>query len=97
MFVSGLPPSLTSDKLRNHFAQRFEVTDAHVIPNRRIGFVGFKGPDLAENAVKYFNKTFINMSKISVEMARPVSISELPFQKCHIDYSVFGCCEANRP
>ncbi|DAA78075.1 TPA_exp: Uncharacterized protein A8136_5778 [Trichophyton benhamiae CBS 112371] len=72
VFVSGLPPSLTSDKLRNHFAQRFEVTDAHVIPNRRIGFVGFKGPDLAENAVKYFNKTFINMSKISVEMARPV-------------------------
>ncbi|EZF30418.1 hypothetical protein H109_02266 [Trichophyton interdigitale MR816] len=72
VFVSGLPPSLTSDKLRHHFAQRFEVTDAHVIPNRRIGFVGFKGPDLAENAVKYFNKTFINMSKISVEMARPV-------------------------
>ncbi|KMQ41074.1 hypothetical protein HL42_8228 [Trichophyton rubrum] len=72
VFVSGLPPSLTSDKLRHHFAQRFEVTDAHVIPNRRIGFVGFKGPDLAEIAVKYFNKTFINMSKISVEMARPV-------------------------
>ncbi|EFR04410.1 multiple RNA-binding domain-containing protein 1 [Nannizzia gypsea CBS 118893] len=72
VFVSGLPPSLTSDKLRNHFAQRFEVTDAHVIPNRRIGFVGFKGPDLAENAVKYFNKSFINMSKISVEMARAV-------------------------
>ncbi|KAF3480690.1 multiple RNA-binding domain-containing protein 1 [Arthroderma uncinatum] len=70
VFVSGLPPSLTSDKLRNHFAQRFEVTDAHVIPNRRIGFVGFKDPDFAENAVKYFNKTFINMSKISVEMAR---------------------------
>lgn len=81
MFVSGLPPSLTSDKLRHHFAQRFEVTDAHVIPNRRIGFVGFKGPDLAENAVKYFNKTFINMSKISVEMARPVSISEVLFPK----------------
>ncbi|KAM5456847.1 Multiple RNA-binding domain-containing protein 1 [Microsporum audouinii] len=72
VFVSGLPPSLTSDKLRNHFAQRFEVTDAHVIPNRRIGFVGFKGPNLAENAVKYFNKTFINMSRISVEMARAV-------------------------
>ncbi|KAK2872110.1 hypothetical protein FQN49_002553 [Arthroderma sp. PD_2] len=70
VFVSGLPPSLTSDKLRNHFAQRFEVTDAHIIPNRRIGFVGFKDQSFAENAVKYFNKTFINMSKISVEMAR---------------------------
>ena len=90
VFVSGLPPSLTSDKLRHHFAQRFEVTDAHVIPNRRIGFVGFKGPDLAEIAVKYFNKTFINMSKISVEMARPVSISEVPFQKFHIKYSVLA-------
>ncbi|WEW58292.1 Multiple RNA-binding domain-containing protein 1 [Emydomyces testavorans] len=72
VFVSGLPPTLNNDGLRNHFASRFEVTDAHIIPNRRIGFVGFKDHDSAQNAVNYFNKTFIRMSKIAVEMARPV-------------------------
>ncbi|EEP81774.1 multiple RNA-binding domain-containing protein 1 [Uncinocarpus reesii 1704] len=72
VFVSGLPPTLNNDGLRKHFAGRFEVTDAHIIPNRRIGFVGFKDHNSAQNAVNYFNKTFIKMSKIAVEMARPV-------------------------
>lgn len=73
VFVSGLPPALNNDGLRSHFSSRFEVTDAHVVPNRRIGFVGFKDHDSAQKAVSYFNKTFIRMSKIVVEMARPVS------------------------
>lgn len=79
MFISGLPPKLSTNALRNHFSGRFEVTDAHVIPNRRIGFLGFKSNNMAQNAVDYFNKTFINMSKISVEMAKPVStFSSIP-------------------
>ncbi|EFW15459.1 Multiple RNA-binding domain-containing protein 1 [Coccidioides posadasii str. Silveira] len=72
VFVSGLPPTLNNDALRSHFASRFEVTDAHVIPKRRIGFVGFKDHNSAQNAVNYFNKTFIRMSKIAVELAKPV-------------------------
>lgn len=72
VFVSGLPPKLTSEELRKHFS-RFHVTDAHIIPHRRIGFVGFKDAGIAKQAVDYFNKTYIRMSKISVDIARPVS------------------------
>lgn len=72
VFVSGLPPTLSNDQLKKHFATRFQVTDAHVLPKRRIGFVGFKSPEVAQQAVSYFNKTFMKMSKISVDIAKPV-------------------------
>lgn len=75
IFVSGLPPTLSSGELGKHFSGRFQVTDAHVFPKRRIGFVGFKNAPTAKQAVNYFNKTYIRMSKISVEIARLVCIS----------------------
>jgi len=34
--------------------------------------VGYKSPEDAAKAVKYFNKSFIRMSRIGVEIARPV-------------------------
>jgi multiple RNA-binding domain-containing protein 1 len=75
VFVSGLPPTFTSDDLRKHFGQRFSVTDAHVLSDRRIGFVGLPDHEAAQNAVKYFNKSFIRMSKISAALAKPVDVS----------------------
>ena len=72
VFVKGLPPHYTSEQLGAHFAGRYQITDSVVIPNRRIGFVGFRNYTLAKNAVKYFDKSYIRMSKISVEIARPV-------------------------
>ena len=72
VFVSGLPPTCSNDQLRNHFSKRFQVTDAHVLPKRRMGFVGFKSNEIAQEAVKYFNRTFLKMSKITVDIARPV-------------------------
>lgn len=89
VFVSGLPPSLSNQDLGKHFGSRFPVTDAHVIPKRRIGFVGFKDAAIAKQAVDYFNKTYIRMSKISVEIARPVSvcITSLPM------LSLMSSCE----
>ncbi|KAL3463362.1 hypothetical protein BJX64DRAFT_287386 [Aspergillus heterothallicus] len=72
VFVSGLPPTLSNDQLKKHFGTRFQVTDAHVLPKRRIGFVGFKSPEVAQQAVSYFNKTYMKMSKISVDIAKPI-------------------------
>jgi multiple RNA-binding domain-containing protein 1 len=72
VFVSGLPPHYTSEQLGAHFAGRYQITDSVVIPGRRIGFVGFRNYTLAKNAVKYFDKSYIRMSKISVEIAKPV-------------------------
>lgn len=71
IFVRGLPPKFSEDDVRKHFA-RFPVTDVKFFPHRRIGYVGYKTPEDAAKAVKYFNKTFINLSKIYAEIARPV-------------------------
>ena len=73
IFIKGLPPTISEDDFRNHFSAKHEITDAKLIPNRRIGYVGYKTPEDAAKAVKYFNKSFIRMSRIGVEIARPVS------------------------
>lgn len=74
IFVKGLPPNITEAEFRKHFsAKNREVTDVKLIPQRRIGYVGYKSVEDASGAVKYFNKSYIRMSKISVEAARPVS------------------------
>ena len=73
IFVRGLPPKFTEDDVRKHFS-KFPVTDVKFFPHRRIGYVGYKTPEDATKAVKYFNKTFIRMTRINVEIARPVGI-----------------------
>jgi multiple RNA-binding domain-containing protein 1 len=80
IFVRGLPPTFTEEKVRKHFAQ-FPVTDVKFFPHRRIGYVGYKTPEDAAKAVKYFNKTFINLTRIHAEIARPVSPLVATFPK----------------
>ncbi|OAL47314.1 RNA-binding domain-containing protein [Pyrenochaeta sp. DS3sAY3a] len=77
IFVRGLPPKFTEDDVRKHFA-RFPITDVKFFPHRRIGYVGYKTSEDAAKAVKYFNKTFIKMTKIYAEIARPIADTELP-------------------
>ncbi|KAI1492802.1 hypothetical protein F5X96DRAFT_677544 [Biscogniauxia mediterranea] len=73
IFVKGLPPTITEVDLRKHFAAKGEITDVKCFPNRRIGYVGYRSPQEAATAVKYFNRSFIRMSKITVELARPIA------------------------
>lgn len=73
IFIKGLPPNITEAEFRRHFsANNREVTDVKLMPQRHIGYVGFKTPDDASQAVRYFNKSYIRMSRIAVEPARPV-------------------------
>ncbi|OJD35483.1 pre-rrna processing protein [Diplodia corticola] len=78
IFVRNLPPTLAEADFRKHFAQKDAVTDAKLLAHRRIGYVGYKTPEAAEKAVKYFNKTFIRMSRIGVELARPIDDAPEP-------------------
>lgn len=75
IFVSGLPPKFTNVQLAAHFGSQFKVTDAHVIADRRIGFVGFVDSATAQNAAKHFNKTYVRMSRIAVDLAKPVELT----------------------
>ncbi|KAI1119230.1 MRD1-like protein [Nemania sp. NC0429] len=73
VFVRGLPPTVNETELRKHFSSKGHVSDIKCFPKRRIGYVGFKTPQEAAEAVKYFNRSFIRMSKINVELARPIA------------------------
>ncbi|CAI9629417.1 multiple rna-binding domain containing protein 1 [Alternaria burnsii] len=79
IFVRGLPPKFSEDDVRRHFGSlKLPVTDVKYFPHRRIGYVGYKTPEDAAKAVKYFNKTFIKLTKIHAEIARPIADKELP-------------------
>ncbi|RDL42462.1 RNA-binding, RBD [Venustampulla echinocandica] len=81
VFIKNLPPTLSEDDFKKHFSVTSAITDAKLIPHRRIGYIGYKTPDDAAKAVKYFNRSFIRMSKIAVEIARPISDSNLPLSR----------------
>lgn len=68
VFVRGLPPSVSEDDFRDHFAKHYAVTDIKLLSQRRIGYVGFRTNEDAAAAVKYFNRSFLRMSKIGVEL-----------------------------
>lgn len=63
---------MTAEDFKKHFSKQSVVTDVKFIPNRRIGYVGYKSPEDATRAVKYHNKSFIRTSRIGVELARSV-------------------------
>jgi RNA recognition motif-containing protein len=74
IFVRNLPPALNEADFRKHFALKGrDITDAKLIAPRRIGYVGYATHEDAVEAVRHFNRSFIRMSKIAVELARPVS------------------------
>ena len=64
---------MSADDLKKHFSKQGVVTDAKALGSRRIGYVGYKTTDEAEKALKYFNKSYLRMSKLFVEFAEPVS------------------------
>lgn len=79
LFIKNLPPTINEADFRKHFTTGGrEVTDIKLIAKRRIGYVGYKTPAEARKAVKFFNKSYIRMSRISVEIARPISDPSLP-------------------
>lgn len=81
IFVKGLPPHFTIEEFRRHFSSQSEITDAKLIPHRRIGYIGFKDSEKAAKAIKYHNKSFIRMSRITVEPALSVcSLYNFMFQ-----------------
>ncbi|KAH7293538.1 hypothetical protein KP509_28G030000 [Ceratopteris richardii] len=75
--VKGLPVYLSEDRLRDHFSACGEITDVKIIRtsdgrSRQFGFVGYRSEEEASAAVNYFNRTFIDTSRLTCEIARPV-------------------------
>ena len=73
IFIKGIPPNMSADELKKHFSKQGVVTDAKALGSRRIGYIGYKTTEEATKALKYFNKSYLRMSKLLVEFAQPVS------------------------
>ncbi|CAG8450668.1 5473_t:CDS:10, partial [Scutellospora calospora] len=78
-----LPANLTDKKFRDHFSTKGQVTDAKIIrtadgKSRCFGFIGYRTEKEANDALNYFNNTFIFTSRITVEHAKPVCDPTLP-------------------
>ncbi|KAL6058709.1 Multiple RNA-binding domain-containing protein 1 [Balamuthia mandrillaris] len=74
--VKNLPKHVKEDRLKEHFSQKGEITDVKILRtkdgrSRMFGFIGFRTAEEAKQARAYFNNTFLDTSKITVEKARP--------------------------
>ncbi|KAL6502396.1 hypothetical protein OROHE_024674 [Orobanche hederae] len=81
--VKSLPKYVAEDRLRDHFSQKGEVTDAKIMRtkngiSREFGFVGFRTEHEAEEAIRYFNKSYMDTCKITCEIARKVGDPDIP-------------------
>ncbi|OCH87831.1 hypothetical protein OBBRIDRAFT_795808 [Obba rivulosa] len=81
LIVKNLPSYLTQQRLRAHFESKDgpggTLTDVKVVlrpdgTSRRFGFVGYKSPAEAERAKKWYDRTFVDGSRISVEIVEGV-------------------------
>lgn len=77
LIVKNLPVYLTQDRLRKHFegsdGPGGALTDVKLVFNadgtsRRFGFIGYKTPAEAERARNWFNRTYVDSSRIAVDI-----------------------------
>lgn len=77
LYVGNLPYSVTTDQLRDHFAQAGTVTDSVVISDSRtgrskgFGFVEFEKDDDATKAISMFGGKDFQGRDLVVNEARP--------------------------
>ena len=77
LIIKNLPSYVTPERLKEHFTQKDgpggTLTDVKVAQksdgaSRRFGFVGFKSEEEAQRAQKWFDRTFIGMTRINVQV-----------------------------
>jgi multiple RNA-binding domain-containing protein 1 len=75
LIVKNLPAYVTPERLRTHFTQKGcpsgTITDVKVASkqdgtSRRFGFVGYKTGEEAQAAKQWFDRTFLDTTRITV-------------------------------
>lgn len=86
LFLKNIPVAITEERLKKHFEPAGSITDVRILKKqyniyelklrngkaRKIAFIGFKTHEEAEKAIKMFNKTFIDTSRVEIEYAKGV-------------------------
>uniref|UniRef100_A0AAQ5Z327 Probable RNA-binding protein 19 n=1 Tax=Amphiprion ocellaris TaxID=80972 RepID=A0AAQ5Z327_AMPOC len=75
LIVKNLPNGMKEERFRSMFAAFGTVTDCTLKFTkdgkfRKFGFVGFKAEEDATRALKHFNKSFVDTSRVTVEMCK---------------------------
>ncbi|XP_069817518.1 probable RNA-binding protein 19 [Dendropsophus ebraccatus] len=75
LIVKNLPNGIKEERFRELFAAFGNLTDCSLKYTkdgkfRKFGFIGFSAEDEAEAALSHFNKSFIDTSRISVELCK---------------------------
>ncbi|XP_065865872.1 multiple RNA-binding domain-containing protein 1-like [Euphorbia lathyris] len=81
--VKSLPKYAAEDRLREVFSKKGEITDVKLMrtkdgKSRQFAFVGFRTEHEAEEAIKYFNKSYFDTCRISCEIARKFGDPDIP-------------------
>lgn len=81
--VKNLPKYVVEDRLREFFSQKGEVTDAKLMrtsdgKSRQFAFIGFRTDQEADAAIKYFNNSYMDTSRINCEVARQIGDPNTP-------------------
>jgi RNA recognition motif-containing protein len=86
IIIKNLPHNITPSRLKSHFSTSqagstyfsAQVTDTNLLTDPKSGksrgfaFVGYRSAEQAQQAVEWFNGTFIDQRKIVVEVAKRV-------------------------
>lgn len=83
LIIRNLPGNVKEERVRSIFGNKGELTDLKLCYTkdgkfRKFAFVGYKTEDQAKAALKHFNRSFVDTSKISVEIAKEVGDKSLP-------------------
>ncbi|XP_077995356.1 putative RNA-binding protein 19 [Glandiceps talaboti] len=78
IIVKNLPKGFKEERFQNLFSSQGEVTDVQLKYTnngvfRQFGFIGYKTQDQAVAALKFYNNSFIDSSKIQVEIAKSLT------------------------
>ncbi|XP_028804879.1 multiple RNA-binding domain-containing protein 1 [Neltuma alba] len=81
--VKNLPKYVAEDRLRDLFSQKGEITDVKLMrtkdgKSRQFCFIGFRTEDEAKEAIKYFNRSYLDTCRITCEVARKVGDPDMP-------------------
>jgi len=76
--VKGLSKATDEKSIKDHFSSKGEVTDVRVMrtengKSRRFAFIGFRNEQQANVALQYFNNTFLDSARITVETAKKLN------------------------
>lgn len=81
--VKNLPKYIDDNRLRSLFSEKGEITDVKLMrtkdgKSRQFAFIGFRTEHEAQEAIRYFNKSFINTHRIACESAWKVGDPKIP-------------------